>query len=639
MALVKTSKIGSGKAAAIAARPGATPSQGNGAVRRKAPARQDTLSERVAAATEELASGLSQASSAANELRGSMEQIASGAEEAAGASQEQLAAIKRIFGALRTARTEAEASRRRTESAQTLLADTAGQIANSARAIERNAKRQEASVDIIVELERRAKDIGEITETVSRISDQTNLLALNAAIEAARAGDHGRGFAVVADEVRALAEISDKSAREVKGLADDIQTDVRGIVTSVKAAAETSAGEAKAAIAVVDTLEARREDMQRIAEGSQDVLTGALEAERAASEAQRGAEQVASAAEEQSAGAGEAQSAVQEQAKSLEQGQVAAQGLAALAEKLRTGKADASCAEQISATAEELSATIQELTSAASEIMAAVEQINRGSQQQAAATHQTSASLTQIEKSAKLAQRNTQEASERVKTIEGALGESRRSVEKLMTGVGDTLKETRASVTTIGKLEAVGRRIEKIVDAIALIAVQTSMLAVSGSVEAARAGDAGRGFAVVSGDIRSLAREAANNVDRAKDTVRGIIEQIAALKRDLEQSISAAEVEIQNNRATFTSLDKVATDLTALSAGNTTILEGAQAILASASETAVGARQIAAAAEEAGNASRQAAAASAEQAQGAEDLAAAIEEIASLADVLKQQHG
>ena len=48
----------------------------------------------------------------------------------------------------------------------------------------------------VAELDRRAKDIGEITQTVSRISDQTNLLALNAAIEAARAGDHGRGFAL-----------------------------------------------------------------------------------------------------------------------------------------------------------------------------------------------------------------------------------------------------------------------------------------------------------------------------------------------------------------------------------------------------------------------------------------------------------
>ena len=103
------------------------------------------------------------------------------------------------------------------------------------RAIERNAERQVASVDVIAELERRAQDIGEITRTVSRISDQTNLLALNAAIEAARAGDHGRGFAVVADEVRALAETSDKSAQEVQGLAGEIQADVQGVVAAVQA--------------------------------------------------------------------------------------------------------------------------------------------------------------------------------------------------------------------------------------------------------------------------------------------------------------------------------------------------------------------------------------------------------------------
>ena len=94
----------------------------------------------------------------------------------------------------------------------------------------------------------------------------------------------------------------------------------------------------------------------------------------------------------------------------------------------------------------------------------------------------------------------------------------------------------------------VGRRIEKIVEAIALIAVQTSMLAVSGAVEAARAGDSGRGFAVVSNDIRGLAREASENVERATDTVRGILDQIATLKSDLEQIIAAAEIEVQNNR-------------------------------------------------------------------------------------------
>ena len=146
-----------------------------------------------------------------------MEQIAAGAEEAAGASQEQLAAIKSMVANLAAARIEADASRRRTEDAaggagRDRGADHRPRSAPSRR----NAERQEASVAIIAELERRAQDIGEITRTVSRISDQTNLLALNAAIEAARAGDHGRGFAVVAEEVRALAETSEKSAQEVQ---------------------------------------------------------------------------------------------------------------------------------------------------------------------------------------------------------------------------------------------------------------------------------------------------------------------------------------------------------------------------------------------------------------------------------------
>jgi methyl-accepting chemotaxis protein len=596
------------------------------------------LFERIAAATEEFASGLTEASAAAEQLRKSMEQIGAGADQAAGASQEQLAAIKRISEGLRAARGETNALGRRTENVEILLGDTATRITVSARAIERNAQRQAATIEIIAELERRARDIGEITQTVSRVSDQTNLLALNAAIEAARAGDHGRGFAVVADEVRALAESSDKSSQEVKRLAGDIQTDVAGVVLAVKRAAEMSATEGKAAVAVVETLENRREDMRRIAKGSDDMLNAAAEAERAASEAQKGAEQVASAAEQQSAGAGEAQSAVQQQAKSLDQGQAAARALAALAEKLRGGTAAASAAEQIGTTAEELSATIQELTSAAAQIMAAIQQIDRGSQQQASATQETSAALVQIENSGKLAQKTSGHSTERVAQMEAALKESRAAVARLVAGVDAALADTRTSLTTIMRSETVGRRIEKIVDAIALMAVQTTMLAVSGSVEAARAGDAGRGFAVVSNDIRSLAREASQNVERAKDTVLGILDQIATLKRDLEQVAANAEIEVQGNRAVFAALEKMDGDMAALSAANQAILDGAEIILASVTEAAGGARQIAAAAEQARNASRQAAAASTEQAQGADDLAAAIEEIASLADALKPRH-
>jgi methyl-accepting chemotaxis protein len=515
------------------------------------------------------------------------------------------------------------------------LVDATAQISGSVRAIERNSERQLASVKVIAELDLRAKDIAEITQAVGRISDQTNLLALNAAIEAARAGEHGRGFAVVADEVRALAETSDRNARDVRELASAMTTDVQRGVAALRTAAETATKEAKSAVAVVEALRLRRADVVKIAEGSREILTSAAEAERAALEAESGASEIASAAEEQSAGAGEAQLAVQQQAKSLEQAQGAAQMLAKLAEQLRRGRAASGAEEQIGSAAEQLSATIQELSSAATEIMTAVEQVERASRLQAAATQQTSAALGQIEKTAKLAQANVRVADERIRDVEAALKAGRAAVESLVNGVQAGLADTQSSIATVVRLSTTGRKVEKIVDAIALITVQTSMLAVSGSVEAARAGESGRGFAIVSSDIRGLAREASANVDRAKETVRTVLEQIAILKSELEQIGVAAESEVDDNRRVSIVLEKLVTEVAETRAANQTIVGRAAEILSAIAEAAAGARQVAAAAEEASAAVKKATTAATEQSRGAEDLAAAVEEIASLTDELK----
>jgi methyl-accepting chemotaxis protein len=640
MALVKKSKI-SRNVAKSAILP-TLPKSGTPAIEPnvRAPSAQGhytTVSERLAAATEQLASGLTEAAAATKELGRSMEQIAAGAEEAAGAAQEQSSGIKGIVASLTAARTAADSSSRRTEAVAASLAEVSAQIMGSVRAIERGAQRQGESVSHIVTLDRQAKDIGEITLAVSRISDQTNLLALNAAIEAARAGAHGRGFAVVADEVRTLAETSDRSAKEVQKLTQAILNDVIEVSDALKRSAEAARKDAATAAGVGETLEARREDMFRIAEGSRHIYTAALEAERAAMEAQKGAEQVAAAAEEQSSGAGEAQTATEQQAKALEQGQIGAQTLASLADGLRSKGAQTSSMIQIGASAEELSASIQELASAATQVMAAVEQISKASQVQSSATEQASAALNQIEKSAQLAKRSANAADERVRSLDASLKQGRGAVEGLVAGITTALSETQASMTTIKRLENVGRRMEKIIEAIALVAVQTSMLAVSGSVEAARAGDSGQGFAVVSSDIRNLSREASENVERAKDSVRGILDQIAVLKADLEQFIVSAEIEVQNNRAVTAGLLTIAKEVTALGAASKSIVEGAESILAVTTEMTVAARQIATAAEEASAATREAATAATQQSRGAEDLAAAVEEIAALADELKRE--
>ena len=302
---------------------------------------------------------------------------------------------------------------------------------------------------------------------------------------------------------------------------------------------------------------------------------------------------------------------------------------------------DAAAAEQIAATAEELSATIQELSGAATEIMAAVDQINRGSQLQAAATQQTSAALAQIEAGARRGpdqrgRRGRAGCRDSMPRSTAAAGRS----SGLIAGVHEALADTtRASLATIRRLEGIGRRIDKIVDSIALVAVQTSMLAVSGSVEAARAGERGARLRAWSPATSAASRAKRPKASTAiKDTVRGILDQITTLRRDLRTGDRGRQrPRCRTICAISAAMEKLDGDVAALRSANKAILDGAEAIRTGAAETAAGARQIAAAAEEASSASRQAATAASQQARGAEDLAAAIEEIASLADELKRQ--
>lgn len=597
--------------------------------------RKQKAAERIGAATEELASGVAEASSAAEELRRAMEQIASGAEEAAGASQQSLSAVISLGASFAEARKHAEAARTKTAGLQSLLIETGAQIDASVAAVDANSTRQKALVDVISRLEAQAAGIGEITRAVGEISDQTNLLALNAAIEAARAGENGRGFAVVADEVRALAANSEKSAQEIQSLADGIVSEVRSVAERIRVSAETASGEAQIGRTVVSALDKIRTDVALLAEGSQSILLAAVEAETAIREVQRGAEQVASAAEEQAAAAAEALRAVQQQSTALDQSQQTAQALAGLADDLRSNTAGSASAEQVGSAAEELSAAIQELSGAAGEIMTAVEQINRGAQMQAAATQQANAAMAQIERATAASRDVANTAVQGIEVLEADLRNNRAATMRLAAGGEEALKETKSIVDLMGALDESGRRIEKIVDSIALVAIQTNMLAVSGSIEAARAGEAGRGFAIVSGDIRNLARDASENADRIKDVVRQIRDQITSVRRDLEQSAVISEAELAKNNLVAERLRAVESDVAGLRQGSTAILAGSEAILAAVREVRLGTQQIAAVAEQAGSAATQAATAARQQARGAEDLAAAIEEIASLADELQ----
>ncbi|MBJ3786310.1 hypothetical protein JEQ47_16415 [Devosia sp. MSA67] len=131
--------------------------------------------------------------------------------EARAAELEQTAETGRqslAAGVAKMAGLEAElaAARRRNHEADAL----AGQV-------EQAAERTKA---LVSEIARMAQEIDTMTAGIEDVSFRTNLLALNAAVEAARAGEKGAGFAVVADEVRQLAQVTNRSAKDIRVIAD-----------------------------------------------------------------------------------------------------------------------------------------------------------------------------------------------------------------------------------------------------------------------------------------------------------------------------------------------------------------------------------------------------------------------------------
>jgi len=96
--------------------------------------------------------------------------------------------------------------------------------------------------DIIGQLGETSSRIGEMVDTIRKISSQTNLLAINATIEAAHAGEQGRGFAVVAGEVRSLADQSRKAAVEIDQLTQSIRDGVLAAIDGMGSCVSRASG-------------------------------------------------------------------------------------------------------------------------------------------------------------------------------------------------------------------------------------------------------------------------------------------------------------------------------------------------------------------------------------------------------------
>src|SRR5436190_17079970 len=109
------------------------------------------------------------------------------------------------------------------------------------------------------------------------------------------------------------------------------------------------------------------------------------------------------------------------------------------------------------------------------------------------------------------------------------IGAQVRDAGKLADQASDAAREASANVDRLRESSAA---IGNVVNLIAQIARQTTLLALNSTIEAARAGEAGRGFAVVATVVKALAVQTQNATEE-------ITKKIEALQRDAAGSVDA----------------------------------------------------------------------------------------------------
>ena len=184
---------------------------------------KETISN-ITQGIETLSSSSTELTSVSEQLSGASNDTSQRANSVSVATEEMNANLQAVAASMEESSTNTTMVVAATEKMTSTISEIAGN-ADKAREISSNAVTQASNASESMEtLGKAAKDISQVTETITEISEQTNLLALNATIEAARAGEAGKGFAVVANEIKELAKQTAEATMDIKSKIDDVQS-------------------------------------------------------------------------------------------------------------------------------------------------------------------------------------------------------------------------------------------------------------------------------------------------------------------------------------------------------------------------------------------------------------------------------
>ncbi|MBL1244243.1 MAG: methyl-accepting chemotaxis protein [Sulfurimonas sp.] len=578
MALIKKGNLGSSSAVVS--------SGGVDKRKQRTLAKQQQISESLAGVAGSILDNAQESVSAIEQLKSSMEQIATAAEENSGASEQALSNVKSIGSNIGRMTTTINAVATSTIAAGDNIMGAVEKINISVERMDNAVSVAKESSTKSEELKESSQNIGNAVGFIAKIADQTNLLALNAAIEASRAKEHGKGFAVVADETRALAGESEKNAEFISELVNKIQSSIDSIIKSIGSTTDIIANNGTKG----NELSLKMEELTKIAvysvEAAKSIGLYIVQLGDFIEKINDGSGNIARASSEIAHSVEKTLNSIEVQSSALSQTEDDIKELSNQAEELKYSTDTMKSAEDIAMSADTISASMEEIQNALEDVTGSLNEMEESSQK----TNQSALTNKELIESGLLVAKDIDKLIEIARRnfdlLKISFNEVKVSVVEIKSSFGDSIHEGNSAATELNIIVKETKSVDKTVGNISNSIVQLNMLAISGSIEAARAGDFGKGFAVVSSDIRNLAKDSESNTEKINDIVESMNSEIDTVKSDWSDLLHSQATE-ESSISSLVSDIMIITDMlvdlldkyTGLKAANDQNLEGMNQVM------------------------------------------------------------
>ena len=519
--------------------------------------KQQQTSESIADIANVLLDNAQESVSAVEELKSSMDQIATAAEENSGASEQVLEGVNHRHRNLDKMFNTIEKAIQTTLNTGTVITSAVDQVNSTVEKMVVSADIAKESSQKSEELKVSSQNIGEAVGFIAKIADQTNLLALNAAIEASRAKEHGKGFAVVASETRALAGNSEKNAQFIDDLVNNIQVSIDQIINSITGTTgiieKTGIDGRKLSL----TLEELTKIADYSVEAARNANTFTQQLLSSADFSQKASEEIAEASAKIAIEVEKTFNAIELQASSLAQTEDDIKELTELSEELKYSTDTAKSSEDIAVSADALSGSVETIQESMTEVTSSlndIEQLSAKTNENAIKTKEVVEGATKVSddiNSVITIVRNNFDI------LKGSFVHIKTTILAIKADFERSIVEGGGADSELGKIKRESRNVEKTVRNISNSIIQLNMLAISGSIEAARAGDFGKGFEVVSADIRNLAQDSEVNTEKINDTIEGMNSEIESVSSEWSNLLKTQEGEKNIIDALVSEIDRI----------------------------------------------------------------------------------